>query len=86
MIRELLYADDAAIVAHSLEDVQEISDRFNSAAKDFGLKINIGKTELLYQPADNNDNQIPIVNIEGQPLKAVKCFKYLGSHVGNQRE
>jgi len=49
-MRELLFADDSAQVAHSAEEMQKIVDAFSDASKKFGLKINIKKTEVLYQP------------------------------------
>ena len=56
----------------TLDDAQEITNRFNAAAKDFGLNINIGKTELLYQPSDVNDEEVPVITIDGETLKTVK--------------
>ena len=50
-IRELLYANNSALVSNNLEEVQEITNRFADAAKLFGLKINVSKTEFLFQPA-----------------------------------
>ena len=50
LVQELLFADDSAIVAHTAEGTQALVDRFESAARSFGLKINIKKTECLYQP------------------------------------
>ena len=49
-MRELLFADDNALVAHSAEEMQKIVDALSDASKKFGLKINTQKTELLYQP------------------------------------
>ena len=49
-IRELLFADDAAIVAHTLEEIREICKQFEQAATMFGLTINTKKTVTLYQP------------------------------------
>ena len=43
---ELLFADDSALVSHSAEE----TDAFSYALKKFGLKVNIKKTEVLYQP------------------------------------
>ena len=43
-IRELLFADDAAIVAHTLEDIREICKQFEQAATMFALTINTKKT------------------------------------------
>ena len=48
LMRELLFADDRALVVHSAERMQTIVDAFSDASKKFGLKINIKKTEVLY--------------------------------------
>ena len=54
LVRELLYADDSALVAHSAEEIQRIVDAFSDASKKFGLKINIKKTEVLTNPTYKN--------------------------------
>ena len=41
LVREMMFADDTAFVAHSFEDAQEIVTRFSNSAKLFGMKINI---------------------------------------------
>ena len=46
-MRELLLAEDSALIEHSAEDIQRIVDAF---ASKFGLKINIKKTEVMFQP------------------------------------
>ena len=79
LIRDLLYADDCALSAHSLEDIQAIVDRFSDAAKKFGLTISIKKTELMYQPRPNEDHYDPVVTIDDTELASVKNFCYLGS-------
>ena len=83
-IRELLYADDSALLSNNLSEIQEIVDRFSSAASLFGLKINASKTELLFQPAPGTDTeqiQKPIVYVNGTALKTTDSFIYLGSAV-----
>ena len=47
LMRELLFADDSALVAHSAEEMPNRVDAFSNASKKFGLKINIKKTEVL---------------------------------------
>jgi len=47
LVREMLFADDSALVAHSAEDMQLLVDRFARAATQFSLKINIKKTECM---------------------------------------
>ena len=80
-IRDLLFADDCALAAASLEAIQRLCDCFAVAARRFGLTISIKKTEVLYQPARGNPYVPPVVKIEGKQLNAVKTFKYLGSTV-----
>ena len=46
---ELLFADDSTLESHSAEEMQKIVDAFSDESKKFGLKINIKKTEVLYQ-------------------------------------
>ena len=48
-IRKLLFADDAAIVAHIIQDTTEICKQFKQAANLFGHTINKKKTVTLYQ-------------------------------------
>ena len=82
-IRELLFADDCALAADSVEALQRLCDCFSSAARRFGLTISIKKTEVLFQPARGNAYIPPAIFIEGKQLKAVEIFKYLGSIVSN---
>ena len=44
LMRELLFADDSAMVAHSAEEMQKVVDAFSDTSNKFGLKINIKKT------------------------------------------
>jgi hypothetical protein len=80
-IRELLFADDCALAADTVEGLQRLCDCFSFAARRFGLTISIKKTEVLYQPARGNAYIPPAIFIEGKQLKAVELFKYLGSIV-----
>ena len=82
-IRDLLFADDCALAACSLEALQHLCDRFAMAARRFGLTISIKKTEALFQPACGNEYIPPAILIEGEQLNAVENFKYLGSIASN---
>ena len=82
LIRELLFADDSALLAHSPEEIQRIIDAFSKASKKFGLKINIKKTEVLYQPDRAKSNEVDI-KVDGVKLNSVPEFTYLGSTVSN---
>ena len=50
LVRELLFADDSALIAHSAEEIQWIVDVFANVSSKFGLKINIRKAEVMFQP------------------------------------
>ena len=41
LIREMLFADDAALVAHTEEALQRMADQLSDACKQFGLTISI---------------------------------------------
>ena len=41
LVRELLFADDSVLIAHSAEEIQRIVDALANASSKFGLKINI---------------------------------------------
>jgi len=42
-IRELLYADDSALVSHTLDGIQRLLEKFAEAASNYGMTINILK-------------------------------------------
>ena len=70
-IRELLFADDAAIIAHTLEDTRAICKQFEQAATLFRLTINTKKTVMLYQPLPRPTSIDPPVEIYGTLLKPI---------------
>ena len=82
LMRELLFADDSALVANSAEETQKIVDAFSYASKKFGLKINIQKTEVLYQPNSTRNREEDIM-VDGNKLKSVLEFTYLGSTISS---
>ena len=80
LIRELLFADDTALVAHELHHIRRLMDSFSEAARKIGLKINTDKTEVMYQPSPRNSApENPQITVNGAHLKVVPHFKYLGS-------
>ena len=82
LLLEPLFADDTALLAHSISDMQNTVDKFVEASKEMGLNVNITETEVLYEPAPNfSVNEVPIIQIDGIPLKAVKNFRYIGSTI-----
>jgi hypothetical protein len=79
IIRELLYADDAAFVATSQIEAQQMMDIINQVMTDFGMKISFQKTEvLLQQPRLGDKLPNPNIMLDGKTIKVVSDFKYLG--------
>ena len=74
-MRDLLFADDAALVAHSDQDIQTLLSQFSSACLDFGLTISIKTTKVLSEGTDIP----PSINIDGKGIKNVKqlCIPWI---------
>ena len=49
LIRDMLFAHDAAIGSHTRQELQSLMDRFSQACKDFGYTISLKKTNVLGQ-------------------------------------
>ena len=41
LVRDMLFADDAAVATHTQEELQSLMDCFSQACKDFGLTISL---------------------------------------------
>ena len=79
LISELLFKDDSVLVAHSAEEMHNnIVDDLYDATKKFGLKININKSEVLYQPNSTRTREEDIM-VDGNKLNSLLEFTYLGS-------
>ena len=76
LVRELLYADDADLVAHTEEDLQSIINTFSNACTAFGLTISLKK--LVFTPAKGQAYIEPNIFVNG---KVVDTFVYLGSTI-----
>ena len=78
-IRELLFADDAALTSHSEEGLQHLVDKLSLAHKELGLTISLRKTNILAQGAESP----PVITINNTKLEIVDTFTYLGSTVSS---
>ena len=76
VIRDMLFADDAAIAAHSPSQLQSLMDRFANACTDFGLTVSLKKTKVLAQATTS-----PKITINNYQLEVVEQFIYLGSTI-----
>ena len=79
LVRELLFADDAALVSHTEGGLQDLIDAFSDACNDFGLKISLTKTEIMTQGSVSDPN----IYVGQHRLETVTSFTYLGRTVTN---
>ena len=77
-MRDMLFADDCALNAGSELGIQRSMDKFSSACDAFGLTISTKKTEVMYQPAPQEEYSELSSTANGLTLKAVDKFTYLG--------
>ena len=82
-LTDLDYADDITLLSQLLLDGQELLLSLEEAASRFGLLLNSKKTEYL--TINEDKNHIPISSNDGNVLKEVSDFKYLGSYVVDSR-
>ena len=78
-VRDLLFADDCALNDATEAQMQQSMDCFSTACDNFGLTISTKKTEVLHQPAPQKQYVAPEITVNGEVLKAVEKFTYLGS-------
>ena len=79
LIRDMLFADDAAVAAHTQTELQTLMDRFAKACTDFGLTISLKKTNVLVQGTAMSPN----ITINDYELDVVNEFTYLGSTISD---
>ena len=77
ILRDFLFADDAALVAHSAEKLQSLLKQFSSACEAFRLTISLKKTKVMCQGAT------PALTIKDYTLEVEPQFTYLGSTTSN---
>ncbi|KAI8484473.1 hypothetical protein Bbelb_377440 [Branchiostoma belcheri] len=76
-LREMLFADDAALAAHRERALQRLSGHFDHACCQFGLSISLKKTCVSVQDTDI----VPAFKMGGVSLEVVEKFAYLGSTI-----
>ena len=79
LIREMLFADDAGLAAHTEEALQRLIDRFADACCEFGLTISLKKTQVMGQDVSS----APSITIGDHTLEVVDKFTYLGSTIAS---
>jgi hypothetical protein len=89
MLREFLFADDAAFVALTQGDAQKIISVVDRTCTEFGMELSKSKTEvMLQQPRKDYKLPEPKIYLEARNgertmLKVVDEFRYLGVIISN---
>ncbi|PFX21557.1 hypothetical protein AWC38_SpisGene13952 [Stylophora pistillata] len=77
LIKDVLFADDAAVSSHTQQELQSLMYRSSQAYEDFGLTISLKKTIVLGQGTETP----PTITINDYEPDVVHYFTYLGSTV-----
>ena len=78
-ITDLCFADDIALLANEIEQAQELITGVENEGAKIGLSINAKKTQAITY--NQEDNTVEIKAINGDIIKKVENYKYLGSWV-----
>ncbi|KAK3526662.1 hypothetical protein QTP70_030874 [Hemibagrus guttatus] len=79
----MMFADDIVICSESREQVEESLERWRFALERRGMKVSRSKTEYM---CVNEREGSGTVRLQGEEVKKVQEFKYLGSTVQNNGE
>ncbi|KAK3572993.1 hypothetical protein QTP86_012029 [Hemibagrus guttatus] len=79
----MMFADDIVICSESREQVEENLERWRFALERRGMKVSRSKTEYM---CVNEREGSGTVRLQGEEVKKVKEFKYLGSTVQSNGE
>ncbi|XP_056635919.1 uncharacterized protein LOC130444665 [Diorhabda sublineata] len=76
------WADDTVILAHTIQDIQQLLNRVNTISENYGLKMNYSKTKFMVISKTSINNVS--LSINNQPIERVHRFKYLGSWLNDE--
>ncbi|KAK3519034.1 hypothetical protein QTP70_016148 [Hemibagrus guttatus] len=79
----MMFADDIVICSESREQVEENLERWRFALERRGMKVSHSKTEYM---CVNEREESGTVRLQGEEVKKVQDFKYLGLTVQSNRE
>ncbi|RDD63985.1 hypothetical protein DU478_22590, partial [Thalassococcus profundi] len=79
----MMFADDIVICSENREQVEESLERWRFALERRGMKVSRNKTEYL---CVNDRDPSGTVRLQGEEVKKVQDFKYLGSTVQSNGE
>ena len=78
--KQLLFADDTALVADSEEKLCKLVSEFGRVCERRKLRVNVGKSKVMRCSRYGNGGRMHVI-LNGEPLEEVDCFMYLVSQV-----
>ena len=78
-LADLDFADDIALTADSIEDLQIITTSLEKAASKVGLKISQNKTKAMVIQQKVSDRTSDEIKVEGKTIETADKLKNLGS-------
>jgi len=80
-IKNLRFADGIDLIAGSMKELAELTERLDKSASAFEMEISAEKSKIMVTPATNDNNTNILITVDGSKLQSVKTFKYRGSNV-----
>lgn len=74
------YADDIALIADSEEELIETITTMKDILSTYNMKLNVNKTKIMVITKEEAQSQIN-VTLDGDKIKNVRSFPYLGSRI-----
>ena len=77
-LKNILYADDLAVVADNKEDLQKTLQEWSNTFRTHGLRMNLEKTKVMWI----GEQEVDLHEVlDGKTINQVNSFVYLGSTV-----
>ena len=76
----LLFADDAALLADTLEKLRRLVEEYGNVCERRGLCVNVGKSKVMRCNREGLHGGMEVY-LNGEKLEEVECFRYLGADV-----
>ena len=82
-LSDLDYADDIALFADTIQEVELLLHKLESASKSTGIFLNPSKTKYIHINPSANDS---VHSSDGSKIEKVEDFKYIGSYINSQHD
>ena len=80
LVNNLRYADDIILVAKSMQELQDLTNKVKTASEAAALFLNVSKTKVMKVTKSRNNESLTVNN---QNVKIVKVFNYLDALLTN---